>query len=105
MGAGMDRHRLGVRQGKEDGTAHHPQRITQTFARKVKAAGLPAIRLHDVRHAYATASLEAGVPLKVLSERLGHSGIQITGDTYQHVRQQVDQDAADLTASFILGAG
>jgi integrase len=91
--------------GKEDGTAHHPQRITQAFARKVKAAELPPIRLHDVRHAYATASLEAGVPIKVLSERLGHSSIQITGDTYQHVRQQVDQDAADLTASFILGAG
>jgi integrase len=58
-----------------------------------------------VRHAYATASLEAGVPLKVLSERLGHSSITITGDTYQHVRQPVDQDAADLTASFILGNG
>jgi integrase len=89
--------------GKEDGTPYHPQRITQAFARKVKAAKLPAIRLHDVRHAYATAALEAGVPLKVISERLGHSSIQITGDTYQHVRRQVDQDAADLTASFILG--
>jgi integrase len=89
--------------GKEDGTPYHPQRITQAFARKVKAAKLPPMTVHDVRHAYATAALEAGVPIKVLSERLGHSSIQITGDTYQHVRQQVDQNAADLTASFILG--
>jgi integrase len=38
-------------------------------------------------------------------ERLGHSSITITGDLYTHVRHQVDQDAADRTASFILGAG
>ena len=90
--------------GKEDGTPYHPQRITQAFARKAKAAGLPAIRLHDVRHSYATAGLEAGVPLKVMSERLGHSSISITGDLYTHVTEQSDQDAADRTAAFILGS-
>ncbi len=79
--------RHGLVIGKEDRKVYHPQRITQAFARKAKAAGLPAIRLHDVRYANATASPEAGVPLKVLSERLGHSSITVTGD-HMHVRQR-----------------
>ncbi len=66
--------------GKRDGTPYHPQRVTQAFARKAKAAGLPAIGPHDVRHSYATAGLEAGVPLKVMSDRRGHSSISITAD-------------------------
>jgi integrase len=66
---------------------------------------LPAIRLHDVRHSCATACLEAGIPAKVVSERLDLANIQITLDIYSQVRQQVDQEAADQAASFILGAG
>jgi len=88
--------------GKADGTAYHPQRFTQMFASKAKAAKLPPIRLHDTRHSYASACLDAGVPLKVLSERLGHSSIAITADIYQHVSEKVDQDSADRASSFIL---
>jgi len=61
------------------------------------------IRLHDLRHTYATAALEAGVPLKTVSTRLGHASIAITGDIYSHVRVEVDQAAADLVAGLILG--
>ena len=89
--------------GREDGRPYHPQRITQMFLRDAKAAKLPGIRLRDVRHSYVTAALEAGVPLKVISGRLGHSSINITANLYQHVTEQVDQDAADRTAAFILG--
>jgi integrase len=46
--------------------------------------GLPSIRLHDLRHSYATAALAAGIPAKVVSERLGHATIAITMDTYSH---------------------
>jgi integrase len=90
---------------REDGTPYHPQRITGMFEAAAKRAGLPAIRLHDLRHSYATAALEAGVSLKVVSERLGHSNLAITADLYTHVREQVDQDAADRTAAFIRGVG
>jgi integrase len=69
-----------------NGTSFHPNVITRTFARRAAAAKLPAIRLHDLRHSYATAALEAGVALKVVSERLGHASIAITGDIYSHVR-------------------
>jgi integrase len=45
--------------------------------------GLRPIRLHDIRHSYATAALAAGIPAKIVSERLGHANVQITLDTYQ----------------------
>jgi integrase len=78
---------------------------SKTFQRLAKAAKLPVIRLHDLRHSYATASHEAGVPLKVVQERLGYASIAITADVYSHVRPEVDQAAADKVAGLILGAG
>jgi hypothetical protein len=65
--------------------------------------GLPKIRLHDVRHSYATAALAAGIPAKIVSERLGHANIAITMDTYSHVLPGQDEQAADTVAQLILG--
>ena len=59
-----------------DGRPVHPNRFRLWFRRHVRAAGLPAIRLHDMRHSYAPAGLAAGVPLKVMSERLGHATVR-----------------------------
>jgi len=70
---------------REDGTPLHPDTFSERFERHVKAAGLPKIRVHDVRHSFATLALQAGVPAKVVSETLGHSGVSITLDTYSHV--------------------
>jgi integrase len=70
-----------------------------------RAAGLPRIRLHDVRHSYATAALAAGVPPKVISQRLGHATIAITMDTYSHVIPSLDEQAAETVARLILGDG
>ena len=56
-----------------DGRALHPDTITALFHKHCEGAGLPRIRLHDVRHSYVTAALLAGVPAKVISERLGHA--------------------------------
>jgi integrase len=61
-----------------DGRAIHPQRFSTWFEELARAAGLPRIRLHDVRHSYASAALAAGIPAKVVSERLGHASIAIT---------------------------
>jgi integrase len=66
-------------------------------------AELPRIALHDIRHSYATAALKAGVPVKVVSERLGHANISITLDTYSHVIPGMDQEAASTVAQLILG--
>jgi integrase len=87
---------------RPDGSPIHPDLITDWFRRLARAAGLPPIRLHDVRHSYATAALAAGVPAKVVSERLGHATIAITLDVYSHVIPGMDAQAANAVASLIL---
>jgi integrase len=54
-----------------DGSPIHPERFTKWFHQRARTAGLPKIRLHDVRHSYATAALAAGIPAKVVSEASG----------------------------------
>ena len=68
-------------------------------------AGLPAIRFHDLRHTFANAMLGANVPEKVVSAVLGHSGIQVTMDTYSHVNTAMQEKAVetmDKILAFIL---
>jgi integrase len=79
----------------------NPDWFSHEFARLLDAAGLPHIRLHDLRHSYATVALKAGVHPKVISERLGHATVGITLDLYSHVSKGLDADAADLVASKI----
>ncbi len=88
---------------REDGSAMHPNAVSKRFAALVKATGLPRIRLHDVRHSYATAALAAGVPVKVVSQRLGHADITTTLRTYAHVMPGDDEAAAAVAATAILG--
>lgn len=57
----------------------------RSFGPLMKAAGLPRIRFHDLRHTAATCLLADGENVKVVSERLGHASIEITLDTYAHV--------------------
>jgi integrase len=76
--------------------------VSDTRRRLGRAAGLPPIRLHDVRHSYATAALAAAIPAKVVSERLGHATIAITLDVYSHVIPGMDVQAANAMASLIL---
>lgn len=86
---------------REDGAALHPETLTRSFTRLAKAAGLPTIRLHDLRHTSASLALAAGVAMKVVSERLGHSSTTITADTYTHVLPAVAQDAATRIADIV----
>ena len=65
-----------------------------SFRRVVKAAKLPALRIYDLRHSAASLLLDAGEDLKVISERLGHSTILLTSDTYLHTSRGVQQRAA-----------
>lgn len=81
----------------------HPHLLSQAFDRLQIKAGVPRIRLHDVRHTHATLLLKAGVPLKVVSERLGHSSPAFTMAVYQHVLPGMQRDAADTFARLIAG--
>ncbi len=86
-----------------DGSPITPNRFSIWFRAHVKRLGLPKIRLHDTRHSYATAGLRAGVPVKVMSARLGQASTAITENLYQHVLPAMDQDAAVQVAAIIDG--
>jgi len=79
----------------------HPHVLSQSFERVARDAGLPRIRFHDLRHTHATLLLKSGVPLKVVSERLGHSTPAFTMTVYQHVLPGMQRDAADLFARLV----
>ncbi len=78
-----------------DGTPLDPDLVTQSFKRMDRKVGLEHIRLHDLRHTHASLMLAEGVHLKVISERLGHSSIGITGDIYSHVQPTVQREAVE----------
>jgi integrase len=94
---------LGLVFCRENGAPLHPGALGRRFGRLVRAAGLPPVRLHDLRHGWATAALLADVHPKVVQERLGHSSISITMDIYSHVLPGLGRAAADQVAAAILG--
>lgn len=73
------------------------------FRRLIAAAGVPAIRFHDLRHTAATLMLQNKVPVKVVSERLGHKDTGITQDIYAHVLPAMQQEAADTMGEVLHG--
>src|SRR6516165_7596501 len=78
---------------REDGTPAWPGWLTRNFREFMHRHRLPQIRLHDLRHSHATHLLAAGVHPKIAQERLGHSSISITLDTYSHVLPGMQDDA------------
>ena len=86
-----------------DGAPLHPDFLTRRFGRLVQDSGLPAVRLHDLRHGAASLAHCAGADLKTAQEQLGHTSIVLTADTYtsglheQHVK-------AAATAPLVLAA-
>lgn len=80
----------------QDGRRSHPLADpVPSLRRAVARTTLPQIRLHDLRHTHATLLLKAGVPVKVVSQRLGHSSPAFTMATYQHVLPGMQAEAAD----------
>jgi len=77
-----------------DGTPLLPDSISHAWVKLVRKCGLKGIRLHDARHTHATIMLKQGVHPKVVQERLGHSTISTTLDTYSHVSPGMQEAAA-----------
>lgn len=88
---------------REDGTPFWPRTFSRSFDAHVKAAGLPTIPLKNLRHTHATLLLAAGVPPKVIQDRLGHSNISITLDTYASVIPAMHVEATAKAAALIDG--
>lgn len=77
-----------------DGEPVHPHAVYEAFRRIVHNAGVPTMRFHDLRHTHGSLLIKEGVPVKVVSERLGHAHIAHTLETYQHVLPGMQEDAA-----------
>ena len=78
-----------------------PYRLSHRFAKLVENCGVGPLRFHDLRHTSATLMLGAGIHPKIVSERLGHSGVSITLDTYSHVLPGLQEEADNLFDAYL----
>lgn len=101
--AGKNWHDTGLVFTSMIGTPVDPRHVKRRLDPILKNAGLPHYRVHDLRHFCASLLLVQGVPLKVVSEILGHSQISITADLYTHVLPSVRKQAIDLMDSLLTG--
>ena len=86
-----------------DGRPRSPNGFTKAFVDLIEKLDLPRVTFHGLRHSHATMLLVERVPIKVVSERLGHSTTQITSDIYQHVLPSMEREAADRTQDALFG--
>jgi integrase len=84
---------------QRNGRPWHPDTITKRFTKLAAAAGLPPIRLHDLRHGAATYLKAAGGDLKDIQQLLGLSSLTITSDTYTSVIIELDSERAKAQAA------
>jgi integrase len=97
---------------RPDGDYLHPERFSREFVRAQHAFNIAhpdtpiaIINLHALRHGWATLALEAGVPMKVVQDRLNHASERITADIYTRVRAPLQSDAAERVGALILDLG
>lgn len=101
LALGEEHHDHGLVFARPEGTPIHPDLFSKTFDRLVARSGLPVIRLHDFRHSHASLLLKSRVPVKVVSERLGHATPAFT--VYQHVLPGMQAEAATTFADLLFG--
>jgi integrase len=89
------------------GQLGQPLDLKNTTARHFRPllakANLPSIRVYDLRHTHATLMLSAGVPVKVVSERLGHASAVMTLNVYAHVLSGQQEDAVSRLEAYMSG--
>lgn len=85
---------------KNGGTVF-PSNLMKNYSKDVKRANLPHIRFHDLRHTHATLLLSKDINVKVISERLGHSKISVTLDTYSHVIPSMQQEVTNTLENIV----
>ena len=92
-----------------DGTDRQPLQLNnlgqREYATVIKAAGVKRIKFHGLRHTRATLLLQARTPVHVVSERLGHSKVEMTLEIYAHVLPDMQREAADTIGALLSGKG
>jgi integrase len=79
-----------------NGEPQEPGSVTAALKAALDRAGLPPVRVHDLRHTTATVLLEAGAHPKLVQELLGHSTVALTLNTYSHITAGLSGDAARI---------
>ncbi|PYT19846.1 MAG: hypothetical protein DMG57_44095 [Acidobacteria bacterium] len=85
------------------GTPLEERNVLRRFQVICEANGLPKLRLYDLRHTHASLLIHEGVHPKKISERLGHSSIKLTMDTYGHLFEGSDRDSAEKMEKLLGG--
>ena len=85
------------------GTPVNPSNLRRSFNRNIKTLGMKKIRFHGLRHSHATICLSLNVHPKIVSERLGHSDIRVTLNTYSHLLPSIQNKAVDQISQAIFG--
>lgn len=94
-----------VFRAKRGGPIRESYFVQRYFKPLLMSAGLPEIRLYDLRHTAATIALVAGVSPKVISEQLGHASVAFTLDVYSHVLPHMQDVAAEKVQALIIDNG
>ncbi len=84
----------------EKGAPLHPEAFSKWFRLFVRRCGLPPIHVHSLRHTYASLMIADGIPLVVVSRRLGHAQVSTTANIYAHVIAAADERAAQVADKF-----
>ncbi len=100
---GTDYTNLNLVMCTEKGTPIHPRNLIRAFKELSEIAGLPKIRFHDLRHTHATLMIFQNEPMKLIADRLGHSKISTTMDTYGHLLPNMQRDASDRLDQTLFG--
>lgn len=87
----------------EFGRPLHPHAVFGYFERAVRDSGLPPLNFHGLRHSHATVLLQAGVPVRVVAERLGHADPAMTLRVYQHAVPGMQRQEATRAAEIVFG--
>lgn len=87
------------------GTALDPANVRHAVYNLTEAAGIGRRTPHELRHSAASLLIAQGVPLKLVSETLGHSSVRITADVYGHLFDEARSEAADAMTAALWGAG
>lgn len=83
--------------------ARHASTFRYTYRDILKEAGMKEYNVHALWHTFATRALEASIPIKDVSEILGHASVQITMDTYSHVSPDLQNEAMNQIAQYCEG--
>lgn len=88
-------------QSSSRGPIHERNLVQRCFKPLLRGAGLPNLRLYDLRHSFATLALREGVPARLVSEQLGHASVACTLDTYGHVLEETRSASAERISQLL----